>query len=343
MKYRQLGDSDLRVSEICLGTMTYGEQNSVEDASSQLDYALSRGINFIDTAELYPVPPRGETQGRTEEYIGRWLQHQARDKLIIATKVAGPSRGLGWIRGGPSITRRHIEAAVDDSLQRLRTDYIDLYQIHWPDRNVPMFGQSHFDPGNEQDTTPIAEQLAVLADLVTAGKVRYVGLSNETPWGVFHFLIAAQQASLPRIVSIQNACNLLNRVFETGLAEVCYRENIGLLAYSPLAFGTLSGKYLVPGASGRITLFEGFGQRYDKPNVIEAVRAYCALASDAGIPPAQLALAFLRSRYYVASTIIGATDLEQLKEDIDSIEVSLSDQVLTEIEAIHQRYPNPAP
>ena len=343
MKYRTLGNSDLSVSEICLGTMTYGEQNTPEDAARQLDYALAQGINFIDTAEMYPVPPQGETQGRTEEYVGRWLQGQARDKLIIATKVTGPSRGFGWIRGGPRVTRKHIEQAIDASLARLRTDYVDLYQIHWPDRNVPMFGQSAFDPHSERDSTPIAEQLVVFSDLVKAGKIRHLGLSNETPWGVCAFAHAAQQAGLEGLVSIQNAYNLINRIFEYGLAEVCHREQVGLLAYSPLGFGVLSGKYLQPAAQGRLTLFPGFGQRYAKTNVTEAATAYAALARKVGMTPATLALAFVRSRWFVASTIIGATTQEQLKEDIDSVQVELTPEVLAQIDAIHQRYPNPAP
>jgi aryl-alcohol dehydrogenase-like predicted oxidoreductase len=342
MKYHTLGNSDLNVSEICLGTMTFGEQNSADDARILLDYALSCGVNFIDTAEMYPVPPRAETCRRTEDYIGRWLKSQARDKLVVATKVTGPARGFDWIRGGPSVTRRHIEEAIDGSLCRLQTDYIDLYQIHWPDRNVPMFGQSTFDVTAERDTTPIAEQLAALGNLVKAGKIRYVGLSNETPWGVCEFVRIAEQAGLPRVVSIQNAYNLINRVFEYGLSETCYRENIGLLAYSPLAFGSLSGKYL-SGGSGRMTLFPGFGQRYNKPNVNEAVGAYCALALETGVTPATLALAFVRSRQFVASTIIGATSMVQLKENIDSTMVELSAAVLQEIATIHARYADPAP
>ncbi len=343
MKYHTLGNSDLSISELCLGTMTYGEQNTPEDAAQQLDYALAQGINFIDTAEMYPVPPQGETQGRTEDYVGRWLKRQARDKLVIATKVTGPSRGFSWIRGGPRVTRQHIEQAIDASLTRLQTDYVDLYQIHWPDRNVPMFGQSAFDPHNERDTTPIAEQLAVFSDLVKAGKIRHLGVSNETPWGLSEFVRAAEQAGLARVVSIQNAYNLINRIFEYGLAEVCHREQVGLLAYSPLGFGVLSGKYLQPATRGRLTLFPGFGQRYAKTNVTEATAAYAALARKIGMTPVTLALAFVRSRWFVASTIIGATTLEQLKEDIDSAQVELAPEVLTEIDAIHQRYPNPAP
>jgi aryl-alcohol dehydrogenase (NADP+) len=338
-----LGSSDLSVSEICLGTMTYGEQNTPEDAARQLDYALAQGINFIDTAEMYPVPPQGETQGRTEEYVGRWLRTQARDRLVIATKVTGPSRGFGWIRGGPRVTRRQIEQAIAASLARLQTDYVDLYQIHWPERNVPMFGQSAFDPDNERDSTPIAEQLAVFSELIKAGKIRHLGVSNETPWGVCEFARAAGQAGLPRVVSIQNAYNLINRIYEYGLAEVCHRERIGLLAYSPLGFGVLSGKYLDPKASGRLTLYPGFGQRYAKTNVTEATAAYAALARKLGMTPATLALAFVRSRWFVTSTIIGATTLDQLKENIGSVQVELAPEVLAEMDAIHQRYPNPAP
>ena len=342
MRYRQLGSSDLTVSELCLGTMTYGEQNTAEDASTQLDYAFAHGINFIDTAEMYPVPPRGETQGRTEEYVGRWLAQQPRDKVILATKVTGPARGFDWIRGGPRVTPRHIAAAIETSLKRLQTDYIDLYQIHWPDRNVPMFGQSAYDPQAERDATPIAEQLAALGELVKAGKIRYVGLSNETPWGVAEFLNASEQAGLPRVASIQNAYNLINRVFEYGLAETCFREQVALLAYSPLGFGTLSGKYL-EGGTGRLSLFPGFGQRYNKPNIPEAAAAYAALAAKAGLRPATLALAFVRSRWFVTSTIIGATTMQQLEENINSVQVAIGTDLLQEIQSIHARYPNPAP
>jgi aryl-alcohol dehydrogenase-like predicted oxidoreductase len=343
VRYRQLGSSDLTVSELCLGTMTFGEQNTPEDASRQLDYAFAQGVNFIDTAEMYPVPPRGETQGRTEEYVGRWLARQQRDKVILATKVTGPARGFDWIRGGPRVTRRHIEAAIETSLKRLQTDYIDLYQIHWPDRNVPMFGQSAYDPEAERAATPIAEQLATLGDVVKAGKIRYIGLSNETPWGVSEFVKVAEQAGLPRVASIQNAYNLINRVFEYGLAETCHRERVGLLAYSPLGFGTLSGKYRDGGGTGRMTLFPGFGQRYSKPNVAEAAAAYAALAKKAGLQPATLALAFARSRWFVTSTIIGATTMQQLEENIGSAKVAIGADVMQEIQAIHTRYPNPAP
>lgn len=343
MQYKQLGNSDLNVSEIALGTMTFGEQNTPEDAARQLDYAVSRGVNFIDVAEMYPVPPRAETQGRTEEYVGHWLSKQPRDQLVIATKITGPARGFEWIRGGPRITQKQIKAAIDSSLTRLKTDYIDLYQIHWPDRNVPMFGQSAFEADAERDTFPIVEQLAAFADLVQAGKIRHVGLSNETPWGVAQFIRAAGQAGLPRVVSIQNAYNLINRLFEYGLAETCFREQVGLLAYSPLGFGTLTGKYLTGDGDGRMKLFPGFGQRYNKPNVPEAVAAYTALAKQVNLHPATLALAFVRSRWFVASTIIGATTMEQLQQNLGSVEVEIDTDLLAQIQAIHTRYPNPAP
>lgn len=345
MKYRQLGNSELRVSEICLGTMTFGQQNTVEEAHQQLDYALDQGINFIDAAEMYPVPPRAETQGRTEEYIGQWLVNQPRERIIIATKIAGPSRRLDWIRGGPTaIDRSNIEQAVNDSLKRLRTDYIDLYQLHWPDRYVPLFGQAVYNPKQHRQSVPIIEQLTVFADLIQAGKIRYLGLSNETPWGVASFCQTAKQLGLPRVVSIQNAFNLLNRVFESALAEACYEENLGLLAYSPLGFGNLSGKYLQdPASQGRMTLFSGFGQRYLKPNVKQAVAEYTAIAQRHHLSPVALALAFVRQSWFVTSTIVGATSLSQLKENLASLEVNLNSEILAEIDAVHSRYPNPAP
>jgi len=344
MEYRTLGSSDLKVSALCLGTMTFGEQNTEAEAHAQLDYAVERGVNFIDTAEMYPVPPRAETVHRTEQYIGAWLKKQPREKLIIATKIAGPARGFGWIRNGPRINREQINAALDGSLRRLQTDYVDLYQIHWPDRYVPMFGATHYDASQEHEATPIAEQLQALAELVKAGKIRHLGLSNETPWGVMEFVRCAEQLGLPRIISIQNAYHLLNRTFESGLAEVCHHANIGLLAYSPLACGWLTGKYLDdPAAPGRITLFPGFGQRYNKPNVAAAAAEYARIARAAGLTPATLALAFARTRRFTASTIIGATSLEQLKENLDSATVTLASGVLEQLEAAHRRHPSPAP
>lgn len=345
MEYRSLGKSDLTVSAVCLGTMTYGQQNSESEAHTQLDYAIERGVNFIDTAEMYPVPPRAGTVTRTETIVGNWLRHQPRERIVLATKVTGPRRSMDWIRGGPAaLDRNNIRTAIEGSLQRLQTDYIDLYQLHWPERNVPMFGGDQFDPTQETDAVPIREQLEVLSELVREGKVRYVGLSNEYPWGVMGFLRLAEDHDLPRVVSIQNAYNLLNRTFECGLAEIAYREQLSLLAYSPLAFGYLSGKYLEDGdGQGRATLFKGFAQRYQKPNVEPAVSAYVELARRHGLSPAQLALSFVYRRWFVASTIIGATSMEQLAENLDVWEQPLSVAVLDEIEALYRRYTNPAP
>jgi aryl-alcohol dehydrogenase-like predicted oxidoreductase len=344
MEYKKLGSSDLNVSALALGTMTFGEQNTETEAHAQLDFAVSRGVNFIDTAEMYPVAPRAETVHRTESYIGNWLKKQQRDKLIVATKIAGPARGFAWIRGTPRINREQITAAIDGSLRRLQTDYVDLYQIHWPDRYVPMFGATSYDATQERDSVPIAEQLQVLAELVKAGKVRHIGLSNETPWGVGEFVRCAEQLGLPRIVSIQNAYHLMNRTFESGLAEVCRHADVGLLAYSPLAFGWLTGKYVTdPNAKGRITLFPGFGQRYNKANVPAAVREYMRIAQEAGLSPATLALVYARTRWFNSSVILGATNLDQLRENLDSADISLSDEVLKKIEAVHQQFPNPAP
>lgn len=345
MKYHLLGESHLRVSEICLGTMTFGQQNTLEDAHRQLDYAVSQGVNFIDTAEMYPVPAKAETQGLTEEFVSRWLVSYPRDRIILATKIAGPSRRLDWIRGGPTaIDRANITQAVEHSLRRLQTDYIDLYQIHWPDRFVPLFGQTVFDPKKVRNTVEIAEQLNVFADLIQAGKIRYVGLSNETPWGLTTFCHLAQHLRLPKVVSIQNAYNLLNRSFDGTWAEACYQEKVGMLAYSPLGFGSLSGKYIHDSASqGRLTQFAGFGQRYLKVNVKEAVAEYCRIARKHNLSPATLAIAFVRQQWFVTSTIIGATTMEQLEENLASQEITLSSEILAEIDQIHQRYPNPAP
>lgn len=333
----------MNVSEIALGTMTFGQQNTLVEACEQLDYAVEQGVNFIDTAEMYPVPGKAETQGRTEEYVGEWLRHQTREKIILATKVAGPSRGFGWIRNGPkSLDRANILAAIDTSLNRLRTDYVDLYQIHWPARNVPMFGGRIYDPSQEHVASTIEEQLNVLTELVRSGKIRYIGLSNETAWGVAEFLKVAERLNLQRVVSIQNSYSLLNRTFETGLHEMCHREQVGLLAYSPLGFGHLTGKYLKDqNVSGRITLFPQFGQRYQKPHVVEAVAAYAKLAAEHGLSPAQMALSFVRSRLFVTSTIIGATTIAQLKENLNGVE--LNAEVLKSIDEIHYRYTNPAP
>lgn len=344
-KIRPLGRSNLMVPEVCLGTMTFGEQTAEADAHAQLDLALAHGINFFDTAEMYAVPPRRETCGASESIVGRWLKRQPRDKILLATKVAGPSRNLNWIRNGPpAMDRANIRAAIKGSLQRLQTDYIDLYQLHWPERNQPMFGQWQFDPANDRECTPIREQLAALGELVREGKVRHVGVSNEHPWGIMQFTRLAEELGLPRIVSTQNAYSLLNRTFETGLSEVCHREQVGLLAYSPLAFGHLTGKYLSnPKTTGRLNQWPNFGQRYTKPNVVPATQAYAELAAKHGLTPLQLALGFVRSRWFVASTIIGASSLAQLQEALPAMLTPMPPELLREIDAIHLRYTNPAP
>lgn len=345
MVYRPLGDNGTRVSAICLGTMTFGEQNSEAEAHEQLDYAVAHGINFIDVAEMYPVPARAETSGASESIVGSWLARQAREKLVIATKVAGPARSVDWIRGGPlALDRANIRAAVEGSLRRLRTDYIDLYQLHWPARNQPLFGQGLFDPARERESTPIRSQLEVLAELVAEGKVRQVGLSNESPWGVMEFLRHAREFDLPRVVSLQNAYSLLNRTYEFGLSEIGFRERVGLLAYSPLAFGHLSGKYLQdPAARGRLTLFESFGARYAKPGVGGAVQAYARLAGEYGLSLTQLALAFVYTRWCVTSTIIGATTLLQLQENVAAWDLALPPEVLAKVEILHAVHGSPAP
>lgn len=345
MKYNNLGNSSLKVSEVCLGTMTFGQQNTMEEAHQQLDYAAGEGVNFIDTAEMYPVPPRAETVYSTETIVGNWLAKQQRSQWIIATKATGNGRGMQWVRDGQlAFTQENLNQALDASLQRLQTDYVDLYQLHWPERNTPMFGQYLFNPQEERDFTPIKHTLESLAEMVHKGKVRYIGLSNEWPWGVMQFLKYANEFDLPCIVSVQNAFNLLNRTYETALAELCYRENISLLAYSPLAFGYLSAKYMdACDASGRVTLFPGFAQRYQKPNVPEAVKAYAQLAEAHQLSPAQLALAFVYSRWFTSSTIIGATSLAQLQENLSAIKIQWNDQLEQAIQEIHLHYFNPSP
>jgi aryl-alcohol dehydrogenase-like predicted oxidoreductase len=345
MTKRPLGNSDLPIPDICLGTMTFGEQTSEADAHAQLDFALDAGVNFIDTAEMYAVPPRPETCGASESIVGNWLARQQRDKIILATKVTGPARSLDWIRNGPpALDRANIRAAIEGSLKRLQTDYIDIYQLHWPERNQPMFGLWQFEPKSERGATPIRDQLEALAELVREGKVRQVAVSNEHPWGIMQFTRLAEECGLPRIVSTQNAYNLMTRTFETAMAETCYREKVGLLAYSPLAFGHLTGKYLANSAApGRLTQWPAFGQRYTKPNVAPAVAAYVALAERHGLTPTQLALGFVNSRWFVSSTIIGASSLAQLKETLPAVHTPLSAEILAEIDQIHLRYTNPAP
>ncbi|MCG5494286.1 NADP(H)-dependent aldo-keto reductase [Ectothiorhodospira variabilis] len=344
MQTKPLGRSGIQVSTLCLGTMTWGEQNTEAEAHSQLDMAMERGINFIDTAEMYPVPPKAETQGLTEQYLGTWLARRGRrDDLVIASKASGPSENFSHIRSGPQLDRPHLEQALHDSLQRLQTDYLDLYQVHWPSRPTNYFGQLGYRHQDDAGATPIAETLEVLADFVRAGKVRTIGISNETPWGLMEYLRLAEQADLPRVVSIQNPYNLLNRSFEVGLAEMAIRENVGLLAYSPMAFGALSGKYLDDAPpDGRITLYSRF-VRYSGETGVAATREYADIARRHGLSPAQMSLAFVNAQPFLTSNIIGATKLSQLEENLDSLEVSLSEAVLEEIEAVHERYPVPCP
>jgi len=345
MKAILLGNSALSVPAICLGTMTFGQQNSEAEAHAQLDYALGQGINFIDTAEMYPVPARAETTGLTERYVGTWLKRQPRDRIIVATKATGPGRAMEWIRQGRlNFSRPNLQQALDGSLARLQTDYVDLYQLHWPDRNVPTFGYYHFQPEQERETVPLRETLVALAELIQAGKIRHWGLSNETPWGVMTVLRLADELGLPRPVSVQNAYSLLNRTWENGLAEIGFRENISLLAYSPLGFGLLSGKYLRDAETpGRVNLFPGFAGRYSKPNTAPAVAAYADLAYQHGLTPIQLALGFAYGRWCVGSTIIGATTMAQLQENVAASQVRLSPDILADIERILLQFPTPAP
>lgn len=344
MEYRPLGSTDLHVSLICLGTMTFGEQNHEDDAHAQLDCALDYGVNFIDTAEMYAVPAQEETQGRTEAIIGSWLASRGgRDRVVIATKAAGPGDHLKYIRGGPRLNYAHLSRAVEDSLRRLQTDYIDLYQLHWPERESNFFGRLGYE-FREGIGVTIDETLSALGDLVRQGKIRHVGVSNETAWGVAEYLRGDRERGQPRIVSIQNPYNLLNRTFEVGLAEFSHREKVGLLAYSPLAMGTLSGKYV--GAQrpkdARLTLFPQF-ERYSNPRCQIAIEAYVSLAKRHGLDSAQMSLAFVNTRPFVTSTIIGATTMNQLRANLDSAELALPSAVLDGIEAIHRREPNPAP
>lgn len=349
MQYRPLGRTNINVSLITLGTMTWGEQNTEAEAHSQLDYAIERGINLIDVAEMYPVPPKAETQGLSERYLGTWLKKSGkRDQLLIATKATGPARkphNPRHIRGGiNNLDRKGLTDALNGSLERLQLDHVDLYQLHWPDRSVNSFGQLNYAHVADEETVAIDETLRVLSEFVKAGKIRHLGLSNETAWGVGQFLRAAEKFDLDRIVSIQNPYNLLNRSFEINLAEFAHREQVGLLAYSPLAMGMLSGKYEngARPADGRLTIFDRF-TRYSNPQAQAATTAYVALARKHGIDPAQLALAYVNSRPFVTSNIIGATTLDQLRSNIDSLSVQLSQEIIDAIDAIHKTQPNPAP
>lgn len=345
MEFRRLGRTDLDVSALCLGTMTWGEQNDEAEAFAQLDRAKAYGINFVDTAEMYPVPPRADTYATTERIIGNYFRQRGnRADWVLASKIAGPGNGIDYIRGGQlRHDRPHIAAAVDASLQRLQTDWIDLYQLHWPERSTNFFGQLGYRH-KEESFTALEDTLDALDEQVRAGKIRHVGLSNETPWGTLKFLELAERRGWPRAVSIQNPYNLLNRTFEVGLAEIAIREQCGLLAYSPMAFGMLSGKY-EDGArpeGARITRFSRF-TRYTNPQAQAACSRYVSLARDNDLDPAQMALAFVTSRPFVTSNIIGATSLEQLESNLRSSELHLSDDLLEAIDAIHREQPNPAP
>lgn len=344
MEYRILGTTDIKVSIICLGTMTYGEQNTEQEAHEQLDYAISQDINFIDTAELYAVPARAATQGLTEQYIGSWLAKRGkRDDLVIATKIAGPGPYTKHIREADDYSAQGIADAVEGSLKRLRTDYIDLYQLHWPARKTNFFGvrgYRHHDAWEDN----FLEVLQGLEAQVTAGKIRYIGLSNETPWGLMNFLRLAEDHALPRVMSIQNPYSLLNRSFEVGLAEMAIREKAGLLAYSPMAFGRLSGKYLhgTDSPHNRINQFEQMS-RYNSPQSIAATERYDQIAAKYGFSLAQLSLAWVNQQSFVTSNIIGATTMEQLKENIASQDITLSPECVKEINTVQELYPNPAP
>jgi aryl-alcohol dehydrogenase-like predicted oxidoreductase len=348
MKYRKLGTTNIDVSVICLGTMTFGEQNSQQDGFDQMDYALERGVNFFDTAEVYPVMPRKETYGKTEEIIGNWFkQRKNRSKIILASKIASKTEDdLPWIREGAQklgFDKKNMNAAIDASLQRLQTDFIDLYQLHWPERKIAKFGKMdfEFDP-NDNKWTQIEEVLDNLNNLIKAGKIRYVGLSNETPWGVMKFLNVAKEKILPRMMSIQNAYNLVNRVFDISNSEVSIREECGLLAYSPLAGGRLSGKYInQQPKNARYTLWP---KRFDRHHTVrgeKAIAKYVDLAKKYNIAPSTFANAYVNDRPFVTSNIIGATTIEQLRENIDSIDITLSNEILHEIEDIHLSDPNP--
>lgn len=343
MQYSTLGNSDLEVSKICLGTMTFGEQNSQQEAFEQLDLAISNGVNFIDTAEMYPIPPRKETYGTTEKFIGKWLvKRKNRSQMVIATKVAGPGM-MDYLRGGAQLTRRQVTQALDASLRRLQTDYIDLYQVHWPARKTNFFGRLGYEY-DESDSTPIAETLGTLAEFVHAGKVRYIGISNETPWGATQYLNLAKERQWPQIITIQNPYSLLNRSYEIGLAEFSQRERVDLLAYSPLGFGVLTGKYLngVRPEGARLTLFEAY-TRYSNKQSVCATQKYVNLAKQHGLSATQMALAYVTSRPFTGANIIGATNTTQLLENIESINVKLSDELIAQIEDIHKEIPNPSP
>ena len=348
----QLGASDLQVTPICLGTMTFGEQVNEADSHAILDHSLARGVNFIDTAEMYSVPPKAETCGHTETIIGNWFAKNpgARQKLVVATKVAGPSRGMPWIRDHMGLTVKDFVTSCEGSLRRLQTDVIDLYQIHWPERHVPAFGGVYYDPKKETSEITLHAQLEALAQLVKAGKVRHVGVSNETPYGVHEFVRLSEQLGLPRVATTQNPYCLINRTYENGLDETCHRLNVSLLAYSPLGFGLLTGKYDTSGITGpdapkgaRIADYESVRkQRWGRPDALVAARRYNALALENGMTPTQMALAFCYTKWQVASTIIGVTSIAQLDADLDAWGTTLPPEVLAAIDAIRWELRDPA-
>ncbi|MDD3003393.1 NADP(H)-dependent aldo-keto reductase [Flavobacterium sp.] len=345
MNYNFLPNTTTRISEIALGTMTFGQQNSEIDAHSQIDFALDQGINFIDTAEMYSVPAREKTYSSTEKIIGNWFKKSGRrEEVVLATKIAGPNRGLAYIREDLSFNDATIRTSVEKSLQRLQTDYIDLYQFHWPERKVNYFGQRGFQIQDDSWEDNIQRVLETIDSLIKEGKIKHFGLSNETPWGLMRFLEESKKHGLPKIVTVQNPYSLLNRTFESGLAEVCYRENVGLLAYSPLAFGVLSGKFLTgeEHPNARLNLFPNF-TRYNSENTRKASAMYHEIAQQFNLTLTQMALAFIRQQAFVSSTIIGATNLNQLAENINTIHVTLSDDVLTEIQKVQDLIPDPAP
>ena len=346
MNYKKLGNTGLEVSTICLGTMTWGEQNTEREGFEQMDFSLDKGVNFWDTAEIYSVPPRAETYGDTEVIIGNWFEKsKKRDKIILATKVAGPARN--YVRNGEnSFIGKNLEEALNNSLKRLKTDYIDLYQLHWPERNVNMFGKlgyKHKD--DEEEWNKIEDVLSDLQKYIKSGKIRYVGLSNETPWGVNRFLQLSKELNLPRMMSIQNPYNLLNRTYEVGLAEISIRDEIGCLAYSPLASGYLTGKYLngnLPKGS-RIERDGDFWTRYQKPNMENAVEEYYKISKKYNVNFTQMSLKFCEIQPFMTSVIIGATTMEQLKENIESVNIKLSEELIKNLNDIQKIYPNPCP
>ena len=344
MLYNILPGTQIKVSKICLGTMTWGQQNTEAEGHSQMDLAIEKGINFFDAAEMYPVPARGKTQGKTEEIIGSWFRKTGKRKdIVLATKIAGPGRAMAHIRPNLGFSKEALEDAIDKSLSRLQTDYIDLYQLHWPERNSNFFGVRGYEQdGEEEWQDNFAEVSQHLEEFIKKGKIRHIGLSNESPYGVMRFVEEARKGA-PKISTVQNPYSLLNRKDEIGLTEIYHRENIGLLPYSPLGMGTLTGKYLhgTP-ANSRLGLFPQYS-RYSNQQAIEATRRYCELGEKLDLNPAQMALAFVRSRPFVTSTIIGATNLDQLEENINSSNLDLTAEIIDQINKIHEEIPNPAP